>query len=57
VTTRTDEGPRLFTEGQTPNQHQSNAHESYMRALATRIRWLDRHTHWWLRDIREKWST
>jgi hypothetical protein len=52
-----DDGPRLEAEGQTPNQHQSSAHDSYMRALAARIRWLERHRHWWIRSIREgRWS-
>jgi|KBSSwiS6_1023812.scaffolds.fasta_scaffold00316_20 hypothetical protein len=54
---RNDDGPRLEARGQTPNQQQSSAHESDMYALATRIRWLEHHRHWWIRSIRERqWS-
>jgi hypothetical protein len=53
---RTDDGPRFITEGQTPNQDQSNAHEIAMLGMAWRIRWLERHTHWWLRSVRERWK-
>jgi hypothetical protein len=51
-----DEGPRLFTEGQTPNNSDSTAHDIAMFGMAWRIRWLERHTHWWLRSARERWS-
>jgi hypothetical protein len=27
----------------------SNGHQGYMRGLGRRIRWLERHRHWWLR--------
>jgi hypothetical protein len=27
----------------------SFGHEGYMRLLGDRVRWLERHRHWWLR--------
>jgi hypothetical protein len=51
-----DEGPRLFTKGQTPNNSDSTAHDIAMFGMAWRIRWLERHTHWWIRGVRERWS-
>lgn len=29
-------------------------HQTYMRQLDERIRWLDRHEHWWIRDVRHR---
>jgi hypothetical protein len=56
VTTRTDESPRLFTEGLTPKHSHPTAHDIAMFGMAWRIRWLDTHTHWWIRSVRERWS-
>jgi hypothetical protein len=53
---RTDDGPRLFTEGQTPTYLNSTPHDIAMFGMAWRIRWLERHTHWWLRSVRERLS-
>jgi hypothetical protein len=30
------------------------SHETYMRQLASRIAWLERHEHWWIRDVRRR---
>jgi len=32
-------------------------HDVYMRQLAARIRWLERHDHWWIRMIRQHQAT
>jgi hypothetical protein len=47
-----DDGPRLEAEGQTPNQNHPNAHDIAMFGMAWRIRWLERHRHWWI-SVRE----
>jgi hypothetical protein len=51
-----DDGPRLAAEGHTPDYPQSTAHDIAMFGMASRIRWLERHTHWWIRSVRERWS-
>lgn len=51
-----DNGPRLEAEGQTPWGSNSTDHERYMNGLAWRIRWLERHRHWWIRTVRGRWS-
>jgi hypothetical protein len=48
-----DDGPRLEAEAQTPNYPDSTAHDIAMFGMAWRIRWLERHRHWWIRSIRE----
>lgn len=51
-----DEGPLLEAEGQTPSYPDFTAHDIAMFGMAWRIRWLERHTHWWIRSVRERWS-
>jgi hypothetical protein len=54
---RTDGGPQLKARGQTPTYLDSTPHDAYMRQLATRIAWLQRRRHWWIRSIRDgRWS-
>jgi hypothetical protein len=50
-----DDGPRV-PEGQTPTYLDFTPHDTYMRQLAARIAWLQRHRHWWLRSIKGRWT-
>jgi len=34
----------------------STPHDVYMRQLAARIAWLQRHRHWWIRSIEGRWT-
>lgn len=47
-------GADAITRHHQPESYTS--HETYMRQLDWRIRWLERHEHWWIRDLRRQCS-
>jgi hypothetical protein len=53
--TRADATTKTYRQ---PEAYLSPPHEVYLRyTLASRIRWLERHRHWWIRSIAEHQAT
>lgn len=44
-------GPDATTNRHQPEPYNADRHETVMRQMADRIRWLDTHTDWWARAV------